>query len=243
MELVGLIYRWGIILQAVAVIHFVQRRPDNFWIWVILMGGGLGALVYIVAEVVPDAGLLRGSFEGVSRRRRARDLEAIVHDNPAIGNLEELADLYLEEKQFAKARQLYDRVIAARTDSIDPFYRRGLAAIAMGDFRSALADLEKVMAKDPKYDFYRATGLLALAHGKADDPARADQLFNKAIEISTLSETYYNYASFLAANHRPAEAREWAERILAKKPTMPRYLRRRERPWFRKAAALLKQLG
>ena len=45
MELVGLIYRWGIILKAVAVIHFVQRRPDNFWIWVILMGGGLGALV------------------------------------------------------------------------------------------------------------------------------------------------------------------------------------------------------
>ena len=38
------------------------------------------------------------------------------------------------------------------------------------------------------------------------------------------------------------EARQWAERILAKKPTMPRYLQRRERPWFRKANALLKNL-
>ena len=61
-------------------------------------------------------------------------------------------------------------------------------------------------------------------------------------ELSTLSETYFNYASFLAAQKRPAEAREWAERILAKKPTMPRYLQRRERPWFRKAGALLKRL-
>ena len=74
------------------------------------------------------------------------------------------------------------------------------------------------------------------------DPARADTLFKDATAISTLSETYYHYAAFLAAQQRTAEAREWAQRILAKKPTMPRYLRRRERPWFRKANALLKQL-
>ncbi|MCM3879283.1 MAG: tetratricopeptide repeat protein [Vicinamibacterales bacterium] len=242
MEIIGLSYRWGVILQVAAILHFVQRRPDNFWLWVILMGGGLGSLVYIFVEVLPDAGLVKLSFEGMSRRRRARDLEAIVHDNPAIGNLEELADLYLEEKQFSKARQLYDKVIASRTDSIDPFYRRGLAAIAMEDFPSALPDLEKVVAKDPKYDFYRAIGALALVHGKAGDAQRAETLFNQALEISTQSETYYNYASFLAGVGRSREAREWAERILAKKPTMPRYLRRRERPWFRKATSLIKQL-
>jgi hypothetical protein len=242
MELVGFIYRWGVILQAIAVIHFIQRRPDTFWLWIILMGGGLGALVYIAAEVLPDAGLLRGSFQGVSRRRRVRELEAIVLDNPAIGNLEELADLYLEEKQFAKARELYDRVISTRADTIDPFYRRALAALALEDFTAAVPDLEKVIAKDRKYDFYRALGVLAFAQGRAGNAERAEQLFTEAVEISTLSETYYNYASFLAAQNRRAEAKEWAARILAKKPTMPRYLRRRERPWFRKAAALIKEL-
>ena len=39
------------------------------------------------------------------------------------------------------------------------------------------------------------------------------------------------------------EAREWAKKILAKKPTMPGYLRRRERPWFRKASGLLARLS
>jgi hypothetical protein len=67
-------------------------------------------------------------------------------------------------------------------------------------------------------------------------------LFRQATEISTLSETYFNYAAFLASQNRPAEARDWAQRILAKKPTMPRYLQRRERPWFSKAGALLKRL-
>src|SRR5438445_110610 len=71
----------------------------------------------------------------------------------------------------------------------------------------------------------------------------ADVLFQQATAISTLSETYYNYASFLAAQNRNAEAKEWAQRILAKKPTMPGYLRRRERPWFRRANSLLKRLS
>jgi len=51
-----------------------------------------------------------------------------------------------------------------------------------------------------------------------------------------------NYASFLATQNRTAEARQFAEKVLARKNTMPRYLQRRERPWFRKAKALLKRL-
>jgi hypothetical protein len=244
MGFIGLFYPWGVILQVAAIVHFVRRRPDNYWLWIILMGGGLGALVYIVAEVVPDVDLLRGSLGGVSRRRRMRELEIRILDNPAVGNLEELADLYLEEEQFARARQLYDKVIASgRADSIDPYYRRGLAALGSNDFTAALSDLEMVVSKDPKYDFHRAIGLLGHAHSKVGDPERADRLFRDATAISTLSETYYNYALFLAAHERPSEAREWAQRVLAKKPTMPRYLRRRERPWFRKANALLKQLA
>ena len=70
----------------------------------------------------------------------------------------------------------------------------------------------------------------------------ADAAFKRATDASTLSETYCNYASFLAGAGRSEEARAWAERILAKKATMPNYLRRRERPWFRKAKAVLNSL-
>ena len=242
MGLTSLFYPWGIILQAVAVLHFVRRRPDTYWLWIILIGGGLGAFVYIVAEVVPDAGLLRGSLDVFPRRRRIRELERIIIDNPAVGNQEELADLYLEEGKFARARELYDKVISPRSDSLDPFYRRGLAELAMNDIPAALADIERVVAKDPKYDFHRAIGLLGHLYARAGQPDRAAVTFRQATDISTLSETYYNYASWLADQQRIAEARDWAGRIIAKKLTMPRYLRRRERPWFRKAAALLKRL-
>lgn len=239
--MLGLFYPYGIVLQAIALLHFARRRPDMYWLWIILIGGALGALVYIVVEVIPDAGLVRGAFQVFPRRKRIKELEGLILDNPSIGNYEELGDLYLDDQQFARARECFDRVIA-KTDEIDPHYRRALCELALEDFTAAATDLEPVVARDPKYDYQRAAGLQAYVLARIGDREKADALFVEVLETSTLSETQYNYACFLAAEGRAAEAREWAERILRKKATMPDYIRRRERPWFRKAAALLKRV-
>jgi hypothetical protein len=242
MGLIGLFYPWGIILQGLAIVHFIRRRPDNYWLYIIMFLGPVGAAIYIVAEVLPDLGLLRDTFKVFPRRKRIRELEAAILDNPSAGNYEELADLYLDEKNFALARQCYDKAIFSRTDSPDPFYRRAIAEIEMREFSAAIPDLERVIAKDRKYDFYRALGLLAHCYANTGQPEKAEALFQQTTQISTLSETYFNYASFLSAQGRNAEAREWAQRIMAKRPTMPGYLKRRERPWFRRASALLKRV-
>jgi hypothetical protein len=242
MGLIGLLFPWGIILQALAIVHFIRRRPDTYWLYIILFLGPIGALVYIVTEVLPDLGLLRDSFKAFPRRKRIRELESMVLDNPSAGNYEELADLYLEEGSFARARKCYDQAISSRTDSLDPFYRRALAAMQMEDYAAAVPDLERVVSRESKYDFYRALGLLADAYAQTGQSEKADVLFREATKMSTLSETYYNYASFLLAQQRTAEAREWAQLILGKKATLPRYLKRRERLWFRRASGLLKRL-
>jgi hypothetical protein len=240
-SLIGFFYPWGLILQVVAVIHFFRRRPDGFWFWVIIFIP-FGAVIYIVVEVIPDFGLLRQAYNVFPRRKRIRQLEAVITENPSAGNLEELGDLYIDEGNFLRAKDCYDRAIASRSRSDDAFYRRGIAQIELGDFPAAVTDLEYVTSHDAKYDSRRAMGLLAHAYAQTGQPEKAEACFQRATEISTLSETYLNYAQFLASQNRISEAREWVNRILQKKPTMPSYLRRRERPWFRKAAALLKRL-
>jgi hypothetical protein len=242
MGFLSFLFPWGVALQALAIVHFIRRRPDTLWLWVIIFLGPLGALVYIGMEVVPDLGLLGNAVGAVSRRKRIRQLEAIVLENPSVGNYEELGDLYLDEGAFARARECYDRAISSRADQPDPIYRRGIAEIHLGDFPAAVRDLEYITARDSRYDFHRAIALLAHAYANTNQPDKADALFQQATEISTLSETYFNYATFLASEGRIDDARQWAQRILAKKPTMPRYLQRLERPWFRKASTLLKRL-
>lgn len=237
-----LLYPWGFLLQALAIVHFIRRRPDTYWIFVILFLGPLGAIIYLFVEAAPDLGLLGQSFKVFPRRRRIHELESAVIDNPSAGNYEELADLYMEDGNFARARECYNRAISSRTDSPDPFYRRAVCAIEMANFAAAVPDLERVIATAPTYDFHRAAALLAHAYANTGQVDKALSLFREVVKISTLSETYYNYATVLASQQRNAEAREWAQRILDKKPTMPGYLRRRERPWFRRASALLARL-
>jgi hypothetical protein len=232
---------WAIALRIVAIVHFIRRRPDFFWLFVILFHW-VGALVYICVEVIPDAGLLKGSFQMFPRRRRIHELEREILDNPSAGNYEELGLLYLDDGDFARARACYDKSISSRTDSIDPFYRRGVAEVELGDFAAAVPDLERAIGEDSDYDFHRGKGLLAWAYAQTRQKEKADAMFREAVRISTISETYYHYALYLESQGRTAEAREWAQKILDKRATMPGYQKRRERSWFRKARAVLARL-
>jgi hypothetical protein len=236
------LHPWIFLLQALAIVHFIRRRPDTYWIFIILFLGPLGAIIYLAVEALPDIGLLGQSFKVFPRRSRIRELERAIHDNPSAGNYEELGDLYMDDERIAEARAAFDRAIAARADTLDPFYRRGVCALQLGDAAAALPDLERVVGKEPDYDFQRAGGLLAHAYALTGQKEKAEELFRKVTVTSTLSETYLNFAELLASKNRNPEAREWAQKVLDKKPSMPGYLRRRERPWFRRANAVLKRL-
>ncbi|MFY9845234.1 MAG: tetratricopeptide repeat protein [Terriglobales bacterium] len=234
---------WGFLLQAIAIVHFIRRRPDTYWLFIILFLGPLGAIIYLAVEALPDIGLVGQSFKVFPRRKRIAELEAAIRDNPSAGNYEELGDLYMDDGNLRSARAAFDKAIAARADTLDPFYRRGVCAILLGDAAAALPDLERAVAKEPDYDFGRAAGLLAHAYAQTGQKEKAEALFRQVTVTSTLSETYLNFAELLASEGRNAEAREWAQKVLDKKPSMPGYLRRRERPWFRRASEMLKRVS
>jgi hypothetical protein len=238
-----LFYPWGLILQGLAIVHFIRRRPDTYWFYVIVFLGPPGALIYLLVEALPDAGLARQSFKVFPRRKRIRELEATIRQNPSAGNYEELGDLLMDDGRIAAARDAFDRAIAARSDTLDAFYRRGVCALRLGDAAASLPDLERVVGKEANYDFYRAAGLLAHAYAQTGQKERAETLFRQVTAKSVASETYLNFADLLASEGKNAEAREWAQKVLDKKPAMPGYLRRRERPWFRNANKMLKRLA
>src|ERR1700685_1481927 len=117
-----LLFPWGLLLQGFAIVHFIRRRPDTYWFFVILFLGPLGALVYVFVEVLPDLGLLRQSFKVFPRRKRIRELETMVRDNPSARNYEELGGLYMEDGRLLVGPPPFEKAIAARADTLDPFY-------------------------------------------------------------------------------------------------------------------------
>jgi len=55
---------WGFLLMGIAILHFIRRRPETYWLYIIIIGQWIGALVYIACEIIPDLGLMRGTFQG-----------------------------------------------------------------------------------------------------------------------------------------------------------------------------------
>jgi hypothetical protein len=238
-----LFFPWGFIVQIIAAVDFFRRRPSGFWIFVIFFGGFLGSVVYIVVEMLPDAGLLRQTYQGYGRRSRIAEVQTAILDNPSVANFEELGELYWDEKEYAKAREAFDRAITIRSDSPHSFYRRGLCAMELGEPAAAVPDFEHVVRADPKFDSYRAQLMLANSYAATGREQEAAPLFAEVIQHSNTPETLYLYAAFLKSQNRKDEARQWAQQLMQKKRTLPRYWQRIERPWFRKGEALLKELS
>src|SRR5213080_2820451 len=149
---VGHLFGYGFVFQVAAVIHWARKRPEAFWLWIIIIGGIIGALAYFLIEGLPDFRNVQRTLRGPARRKRINVLRALVMQNPSPGNYEELGELLLEEKRYREARDAFDRALSVRTDSIDPFSRRGVAEFELRDDEAAVTDLRRVTAADPKYD-------------------------------------------------------------------------------------------
>src|ERR1700683_4757389 len=91
------------LLIGLAIVHFIRRRPDTYWLFIILFLGPLGAIIYLAVEALPDIGLIGQSFKIFPRRKRIAELEAAIRDNPSAGNYEELGNLYMDDGDLAQA--------------------------------------------------------------------------------------------------------------------------------------------
>ena len=241
-SMIGTLFAYGFLFQIAAIIHWSRKRPDTFWVWIIIIGGFIGAFAYFLIEGMPDFANIGRKLKGPGRRRRIRMLRAMVLDNPSAGNYEELGELLLTEKRYAEARDAYDHALAARTDLLDPFYRRALALFQLRQYEAAARDLKHVTTADPKYDYSNAFCLYARSLAAMGRKEEAQAAFEQLIERSHSAETLYEAAAFFADNGREAAARDIVQRIISREITMPRYQKRRDRTWLRKAKALGRKL-
>ena len=62
---------WGMLLQGVAILHFIRRRPDTYWLYIIIIAGWLGA-----SKVVFDHMAMRGYYvAGYSSREAVKAIK------------------------------------------------------------------------------------------------------------------------------------------------------------------------
>jgi hypothetical protein len=236
------------IIQALLIVHVIKTGRNFLWIWVlVLLPYGLGAIVYVGAEIIPD--LLRGR----TARRTARgfkrvmdpgaDLRRYENEAQVTGNVasrQRYAEELVRHQRYGEAIAQYRQALSGLFEH-DPNLMLGLAQaqFAQGDARGARTTLDDLIARNP--DFRSPEGHLLYARA-----LEAEGNVSKALEeYRTLAPAYpgaeasVRYAQLLKAQGEAAEAQRVVRELLERARIAPGHYRRAQREWLDAANRLL----
>lgn len=225
------------VLALVAIVDVVRVGADWYWIWIILMFPGLGAVAYFV---VVRSGWLGGRGRALSpasarrfqARRRLRELSVqLAHwRGPAI--LAEAGDelLVLGKYKAAEKHFLEARENGAGIEDVN----FGLAQSyqMQGRFPEAVPLLDELVKATPDAYLGRAMMQLGRSLDESGQKERAEQVLRQVLERRTIIEAQVRLARLLLARGEKDEAQRILDELKIDAANLPRYLRREHRAWI-----------
>jgi len=242
----------GLLLTYVPAIllcwHCVRTGRDSFWIWIILMAPGLGSVVYIALNIVPEIfggktarSVAKAARETLDPHREYREAKQACEDTPTVRNQSRLAAAAMGMGHFAEAEALY-RAAAQGVHAEDPVLLLGLAN-ALLELKRPQEALE-VLEKLGQDEAHGRTPSAALALGRAYEDlgriAEADGAYQWAAERMPGYEALARYAGFMARHGRAVEAREVIADLDKRMAKLKGNFRKEAQMWRDHAAAALR---
>jgi hypothetical protein len=230
------------------IIHCLKTNRGTTWIFVLIVLPFVGAIAYVVVELMPD---LLGSRSG---RRTVRGLRDTLNPEGDLRRLE--TEMKVSGNVHARQRYADELVRLGRAKEAVEIYRTSLtglfaddpklllgfahAQFAADETAGARQTLDELIAKNP--DFKSPDGHLLYARA-----LEAEGNTDKALsEYAALAEYFpgaeagVRYAKLLKRAGREPQAREILENLLERSKLAPAHYRRAQREWLDSAAAELR---
>jgi hypothetical protein len=229
-----------VLLDISLVYHAARTGRVQPWAFIILMLPGIGAIAYIVAELLPE--VLGGPHAQQARRNVAnrldpekqyRELADRLADTDTIANRAALAAECLEVGRFDEAERHYVRILKLPMGE-EPLYAVGKAKAEFGAKRpvDAIATLDELQKRWP--DFQSAEGhlLYARALTEAGRPQDALEEFEALMNYAPSAEASVRYGLLLDTLGRTSEAKVVFTQLLIQMKRAPKYVRKVQAEWL-----------
>ena len=246
----GLPIGWIVAVVDIAlIVHAARTGRFMPWGFVILFLPGIGALAYVVVELVPEwlgstrtrraGSRIVGALDPGRRYRQLTDELAIVD---TIANRAALAEACLALGKFEEARAQYVAILAApQGDEPSFMLGRARAELGLGEPAMAVATLDELKARWP--DTRSPEGHLVYA--KALEGAGRDEEALAAYESVGAyypgAEPRVRRAELLARLSRGDEARALADEVARSLRRAPAHVRRAQSQWLAAAEKLARR--
>ncbi|HXU33041.1 MAG TPA: tetratricopeptide repeat protein [Thermoanaerobaculia bacterium] len=231
------------ILNLVAIIDVVRVGASWYWIWIILMFPGLGAVAYFV---VVRSGWLGGRGRALSpatarrfqARRRIRELNVQLTNwrGPAV--LAEMGDELLVLGKYEEALRHFLEAQKNGGEPEDVNFGLAQAYQMLGRFAEAVPPLDELVKSTPDAYLGRAMMQLGRSLDESGEKERAEQVLRQVLARRTIIEAQVRLARLLLARGEKDEAQQILAEVKNDSALLPRYLRREHGAWIRAARSL-----
>jgi len=232
----GLILLW----QITCCMHAVKTGRDKYWLWLIIIGSGLGCLIYTIMEMGPD--LLRSRQAATAHEkaisiidpdRRLRMLMDNLDTAETAENKHAVAEEYLRRNEPRKALPLLESA-ATGLYKDDPMILMTLAQaqFACGQFRPATETLDEIKARNPQFE--SADGHLLYARS-LEEQGRGDEArgeYAAVVNYFPGAEARVRYALFLQKQGEAEQARRIFQEVVRSFEKAGKVFIRDQREWY-----------
>jgi len=240
-----MLYYLTIALQVFCVYHMYKHKNSYYWIFLIIFLPVVGCLVYLITQVYSkrDVDRFQEDFTTIiNPTKKVKDLERTLEFSETFQNRVNLADAYLEIKDYNNAITQYKNAIVKDFNNnkyvifqlIQCYYR-------VEDYDKVVFYAEKVKHltefKGSKAQFFFGMSLAELG-----------QIDLAEIQLKAINQRYSNYderlalAQFLVDKNKTTEAKELLEEIYNESLHMTSSNKRKYRSTIKQVEHLLKTI-
>lgn len=212
-----------IALQVFCVYHLFKNRNPYYWIFIILFLPAIGCIIYLITQVYNkhDAEKIQSNLVSIiNPTKKVRDLEKRLEFAETFQNRVNLADAYLEIKDYQNAITHYKKALEDHIQN-DVFVIKQLieALYKEEDYDEVIVYAEKI-ALLSEFKKTRTQFLYGLALEKLEKYDQAEENLKQIDARYSFYEERLVLAKFLLNRNKAAEAKEIIGEIYAESQYM-----------------------
>ena len=241
-----MMYYFIVAFQIYCVYHAYKNRSEWYWYLIIFLLPVLGCAIYLIAQVLSNRDLDTVQKEVVTvlnPTKRVKDLEKKVAFADTFQNRVDLADAYLDMKDYPHAIEHYSMVLKGHdakdfygnTKLVEALYKNGL-------YEDVIVTAQGI-ENHPDFDKSLSNMYYGLAAAESGDIEKAELLLKK------INKRYSNYeerlllAQFLKDNGKEGDAKELVQELMDEGAYLTKPNKRKYKSVFIDIAKLEKELA
>ena len=223
------------------LVDAIRRGSKYYWYFIILMPFGEWVYFFMVKVHDPEFEPVRRFFRRFAEQKVTVDLLRYrLEQTPSYANHLALAQGLYDAKVFSEARHHFSEALRLHEGDREALWGLALTHVALGEQDDAVERLRELIERDASFRDYAAWRELAYVLAAQEATDELFELLDRLVIKSPRLEHRVLYAHYLLDGGRRDEARRQLEDGLTDYDQAPKFIRRRDGVWKRRARKMLR---